>query len=105
MRIDSVESETGGGSMKYSIYNGKYVGTAEWSGPGDVTLDVDDARERSWLQRYFSREDCFLCGPVESAEMTVERGDASAEAFERATYRLSAFAYRVRAHDPQGAAT
>ncbi len=89
--------------MKYSIYNGKYLGTAEWVGPGEVALDVPDAGERAWLKHFFAREDSFLSGRLDDAEMTVERGDSSSEAFERATYRLAAYAYRVRPMTPKEA--
>jgi hypothetical protein len=87
--------------MKYAIYNGKYVGTAEWVRPGEITLDVQDPGERAWLKHFFAREESFLSGRLDDAEMTVERGDSSSEAFERATYRLAAYAYRVKPTTPR----
>jgi hypothetical protein len=103
MRTNPQESDAGGGAVKYAIYNGKYLGTAEWAGPGEVTLVVDDEGERAWLRHFFRREECFLGGSLDGAEMVVERGDSSPEAFERATYRLAAYAYSMRAQQTQGA--
>jgi hypothetical protein len=89
--------------VKYAIYSGGYLGTAEWVRPGEVTLEVHDDAEEAWLKHFFRKEECFLAGPLDDAEMTIECGDSSPEAFERATYRLAAYAYKVRAHETQGA--
>lgn len=92
--------------MKFHIYNGAYVGTVEWRGPGDVALDVDDAEQRAWLERYFHSEDSFLIGDALAAELLCERPDSSAQAFERACYRLSAYPYsftgRAKAQAAEG---
>jgi hypothetical protein len=85
--------------MKFEIDNGSYVGTAEWRGPGHVALDMADPSERNWFERYFSEEDCFLTGPVECAELSVERRDETPAAFERAAIHLAAYAYNVRRGD------
>jgi hypothetical protein len=81
--------------MKVLIENGNLVGTAEWKSPGEVAVDVDDPQKREWFEDYFSSEDAWLSGPVESAEMTSERRDSSPEAFTHAAFMLAAYAYRV----------
>jgi hypothetical protein len=85
--------------MKVLIENGDYVGTAEWMSPGHVDVDVEDPRQRAWFEEYFSSEDAWLSGPVESAEMTTERRDSSPEAFNHAAYMLAAYAYKVSQSD------
>jgi hypothetical protein len=82
--------------MRYEIFNGEYVGAAEWSAPGRVAIDVPDPAQRSWFERYFESEDSFLMGCIGSEEMTLERRDSSPEAFTRAALALSAYSYRVR---------
>jgi hypothetical protein len=85
--------------MKFEIHNGDFVGTAEWRAPGDVALDMDSDKDRTFFERYFSTEDSFLSGSVECAEMEAERRDASPEAFQRAAYQLAGYAYTVKAGD------
>jgi hypothetical protein len=83
--------------MKFEIYNGDHVATAEWQGPGQVALEVEDPREREWFESFFSAEDSTLDGPVECASMTTaERGDSSEQAFARALYRLGFYEYKFR---------
>ena len=82
--------------MKLEIENGRYVGTAEWRGPGDVRVEMEDPEDRAWFERYFSTEDAFLTGPVECAEMSFERRDESEQAFQRAAFRLVAYDFQVR---------
>lgn len=82
--------------MRLEIYNGEHVGTAEWLEPGRVELDVPDAHQRTWFERYFEGEDAFLTGLVGSEEMALERRDSSPEAFARAAFHLAAYSYRVR---------
>ena len=89
--------------MKLEIYNGDYVGTVEWSSPGRVSLDVDDADQRSFFERYFRSEDSFLLGSVGFEEMALERRDSSREAFTRAAMQLSAYRYQVRSAGSEGA--
>ncbi|CAN5659280.1 hypothetical protein BH24ACT26_BH24ACT26_01180 [soil metagenome] len=86
--------------MKYEIFNGEYVGTAEWSEPGRVAIDVTDPTQRTWFERYFESEDSFLSGSVGFEEMTIERRDSSQEAFTRAAFGLAAYSYKVRDPDP-----
>ncbi|HJR45285.1 MAG TPA: hypothetical protein VJ927_06740 [Actinomycetota bacterium] len=83
--------------MQFEIENGDFVGTAEWQGPGQVALDMPDGTKRDWFSRYFEAEDSVMGGPVDCAEMTSERRDASQEAFQRAAFQLAAYAYTVRA--------
>ena len=85
--------------MKFEIENGDYVGTAEWNGPGQVTLEMDDKSQRTWFENYFKAEDSCMTGPVECAEMTSERRDESQASFQRAAYQLAAHAYKVRSGD------
>jgi hypothetical protein len=90
-------------TVRFEIYDGEYVGTVEWSAPGDVALDVRDDQERAFLERFFEEEDAFLTGSIGAEEMATERRNSSAEAFARATYQLAAYSYRVR--DPRGNVT
>lgn len=82
--------------MKLEIYNGDFVGTAEWQAPGDVKVDMADTETKAWFERYFATEDSCMSGPVECAEMTAERRDASESAFERAAFELAGYAYEVK---------
>ncbi len=82
--------------MKLEINNGHFVGTAEWRQPGEVSLEIQDASDRAFFQRYFSSEDAFLSGSVGEAEMFAERPDSSREAFMRAAFRLARYSYKVR---------
>ncbi|HEX2240962.1 MAG TPA: hypothetical protein VHJ82_07475 [Actinomycetota bacterium] len=77
--------------MKFEIHNGEYLGTAEWLAPGQVRLEMADGKHRQWFERFFSAEDAQLGGSVECPEMTLERRDDSAEAFERAVFGLTAY--------------
>ncbi|MGH2578601.1 MAG: hypothetical protein ACRDG9_12760 [Actinomycetota bacterium] len=85
--------------MRLEIYNGEYVGAAEWRGPGEVALDMQDEGERAWFERYFAGEDAYMDGPVECAEMSSSRRDASPAAFEHAAFRLAAYAYEIKRGD------
>ena len=82
--------------MKHEIWNGKYLGTAEFVAPGDVRLEMDDARTATWFERYFGEEQSYLTGAVDCPEMTSERPSDSEAAFNRALGRLPAFDYDVR---------
>lgn len=82
--------------MKVEIYNGDYVGTAEWSSPGEVDIDISDAAQRTFFEHFFESEDAFLTGSVGDQEMASERRDASPEAFARAAFQLAAYSYTVR---------
>lgn len=90
--------------MKFHIENGGYIGTAEWQAPGQVALEMDDEGHRAWFARYFSAEDSFMAGPVESAAMAMHRRDDSPRAFEHSAFRLAAYSYKVRRSDDRAAA-
>ena len=90
--------------MKLEIENGRFVGTAEWRGPGDVRVEMEDPEDQAWFERYFSTEDAFLSGPVECAEMSSERRDESEQAFQRAVFQLVAYDFRVRHASRSGTA-
>ncbi len=85
--------------MKFEIQNGEYLGTAEWLAPGEVRLEMADAKHRQWFERFFSTEDAQLGGSVECPEMTFERRDDSAEAFERAVFSLRTYDCTVSRSD------
>ncbi len=85
--------------MKFEIYNGEYLGTAEWLAPGDTHVEMADATHRQWFERFFSTEDAYLGGSVECPEMTFERRDDSAEAFERAVFSLATYDSTVTRND------
>ena len=83
--------------MKFEIENGEYVGSAEWQGPGVVTLDMPDDKQRAFFERYFSSETSTMDGAVDAADIVCERRDASEEAFNRSLFELAGHAYKVRA--------
>lgn len=87
--------------MRFEIENGDFVGTAEWTGPGRVVLEMEDPKQKAFFEQYFSGHDSFMSGPVECADMAYQRRDESQEAFEHAAFRLAAFAYKVRRGDGQ----
>jgi hypothetical protein len=82
--------------MRFEVVNGDDVGTVEWRGPGDVAVNMTDPSQERWFTRYFQAEESVMRGPVDCAEMTSERRDASEESFQRAAFQLAAYAYRVR---------
>lgn len=82
--------------MRFEIYNGTYVGAAEWSAPGHIELDVNDAGQRAFFESYFAAEDSFLMGEIGSEELVLERRNSSPEAFARAAHHLAAYSYKVR---------
>lgn len=85
--------------MRYEIFNGDYVGTAEWVAPGEVAVDVPDPEQRAWFERYFAAEDSVMAPAGDHDGMTLERRDASEAAFNRALNQLAAFSYQVRRGD------
>lgn len=82
--------------MQFEIANGDFVGTAEWHGPGQVALDMADPATEAWFARYFEAEESVMSGPLDCAEMSSERRDASQEAFQRAAFQLAGYAYTVK---------
>ena len=85
--------------MKFEIFNGMYLGTAEWEGPGRVTVAIDDDRERRFFESYFTTEYPYLTGTVDCPGMSEERPDQDEAAFARALARLNQFDYRVTPAD------
>ena len=83
--------------MQFEVQHGDSLGTVEWRGPGDVSVQMADPKQESWFSSYFEAEDSVMGGPVDCAEMSSERRDASQEAFQRAAFQLAAYAYKVRA--------
>ncbi len=82
--------------MKFDIYGGDYVGSAEWEGPGRVALDMPEGSEKAWFANYFRTEDSFLTGSIGFEEMASESPDSSEEAFARAAFQLAAYRYTVQ---------
>ena len=85
--------------MRYEFENGDFTGSAEWAGPGQVTVTMEDPAKQQWFEDYFQAEDSFMGGSVECGEMQCERRDESAEAFTRAAQMLAAYSYKVRQGD------
>jgi hypothetical protein len=85
--------------VKFEFENGRFAGTAEWEGPGRVTVEMDHPGQKQWFEEYFRGESAFMTGPVECGEMAHERRDESEVAFTRAAYALAAYSYRVRQGD------
>jgi hypothetical protein len=85
--------------VKFEFENGEYAGTAEWVAPGNVMIEMADPDTKKWFQHYFEAEDSFMTGPVDCAEMAMERRDESEEAFTRAALALAAYSYQVRRGD------
>jgi hypothetical protein len=88
--------------MRFEIENGNFLATAEWTGPGDVVLDMPECAEKRWLERYFAAEAVYLAGPVDCPEMVVERRDATEAAFTHAAYELGAWDCTVRVAESAG---
>lgn len=85
--------------VRYEIENGDYVGTVEWQGPGKVALEMPDGPQKDWFERYFSAEDSVMGGAGEPQGMTYEKRNESEAAFNRATWELCAYSFRVRQGD------
>jgi hypothetical protein len=85
--------------MRFEIENGDYVGSAEWRGPGDVLLDMDDPQQRMWFERFFAEEDASLGGAIGDESMSSERRSDSEQSFNRAAFQLAAYSYKVRQGD------
>ncbi|MGH2806483.1 MAG: hypothetical protein ACRDKT_04325 [Actinomycetota bacterium] len=81
--------------MKVEIYNGYFLGSAEWRGPNDVEVEMEDAEAKSWFERYFSSEDASLGGSVDCPTLVFARRDESEEAFTRAAQDLRMHDYRA----------
>lgn len=85
--------------MRFEFENDGFSGSAEWDGPGRVTVTTADPAKKEWFERYFQAEDSFMGGSVECGEMRCERRNESEEAFTRAAHSLAAYSYKVRQGD------
>lgn len=85
--------------MRYEFENGEFTGSAQFDGPGQVTVTMEDPAKQEWFENYFQAEDSFMGGSVECGEMRCERRDESEEAFTRAAHMLAAYSYKVRQGD------
>lgn len=86
--------------MRFEFENGKHLGSAEWQGPGQVVVEMDDPAKKEWFERYFASEDSYMGGSVEcDSEMRFERRDESEAAFTHAANMLAAYSYKVRQGD------
>ena len=78
--------------MRFEFHSdGTKVGSAQWEGPGQVRLTVDDATERAYLTDYFTGEMAYLSSPFEDDEdaLQVRRRDWTPWEFERACLALA----------------
>jgi hypothetical protein len=85
--------------MRFEFENGEFTGSAEYQGPGQVTVTMTDPAKQAWFEDYFRSEDSFMGGSVECGEMQLERRNESEQAFTRAAHMLAAYSYRVRQGD------
>ena len=85
--------------MRYEFENDSFTGSAEFEGPGKVTVVVADPAKQEWFENYFKAEDSFMGGSVECGEMRLEHRNESEEAFTRAAQMLAAYSYKVRQGD------
>lgn len=85
--------------MRYEFENGDFTGSAQFHGPGQVTVTMTDPAKQQWFENYFQAEDSFMGGSVECGEMQCERRNESEEAFTRAAHMLAAYSYKVRQGD------
>jgi hypothetical protein len=85
--------------MRFEFHDEKdQVGSAQWEGPGQVRLNVDDEAERDFLSNYFAGEMHYFSTPFEEDEdaVQVRRRDWTPWEFERACLALaSKRGYRV----------
>jgi hypothetical protein len=85
--------------MRFEFHqNGRYVGSAQWEGPGQVRLTVDDARDRGPLADYFAGEMTYMGSFFDEDEEALHsrRRDWTPWEFERACLAVPrAFGYRV----------
>jgi hypothetical protein len=75
--------------MRYEFErDGAPVGAAQWEGPGQVALDMQDEKAKPEFTRFFAREEVYLgSGYAEADEdhgLSVRRRDWTPWEFERA---------------------
>ncbi len=70
---------------------GRPVGAAQWEGPGQVSLEVTDPRDRRRLAEYFAAETTYLSTGFdqEEDEFQIRRRDWTPWEFERACHALA----------------
>ncbi len=70
---------------------GRPVGAAQWEGPGQVSLEVTDQRDRRRLAEYFAAETTYLATGFdqEDDEFQIRRRDWTPWEFERACHALA----------------
>ena len=85
--------------MRFEFHrDGERVGAAQWEGPGQVRLSIDDRDEHDFLASYFAGEMHYFSTPFEEDEdaVQVRRRDWTPWEFERACLALaSKRGYRV----------
>ena len=86
--------------MRYEFRkDDRMVGAAQWEGPGQVALDLDDEAARPAFDRFFAREEVYLGSGHDGESFQVRRRDWTPWEFERAcrnlSHRLSATVRRV----------
>ncbi len=70
--------------------DGKSVGAAQWEGPGQVSLHVDEPAARRQLAEYFAAETTYLAtGFGQEEEFQIRRRDWTPWEFERACTALA----------------
>ena len=70
--------------------DGATVGAAQWEGPGQVTLHVDEPAARRQLAEYFAAETTYLAtGFGQDEEFQIRRRDWTPWEFERACLALA----------------
>ena len=77
--------------MRYEFHeNGHLVGSAQWEGPAQVRLGVNDREERDYLTEYFAGEMTYLATPFDADEdaFQIRRRDWTPWEFERACKAL-----------------
>lgn len=77
--------------MRFELYQGpRHLGWVEWTGPGRVRVDVEDAEERRALTEHFVRPTYHLSGLFEGEQdvLRLRRPDDSPWEFERACLSL-----------------
>jgi hypothetical protein len=83
--------------------DGTRVGAAQWEGPGQVTLHVDDPAARRQLAEYFAAETTYLStGFGQDEEFQIRRRDWTPWEFERACMALAhRMGYQVERTAPE----
>jgi len=84
--------------MRFEFHvNGATVGAAQWEGPGQVALEVEDGTTRSRLADYFADETTYLSTGFGQEEVfQIRRRDWTPWEFERACMALGhRMGYRV----------